>query len=243
MIGGGLLGRITAPLRVERDELIDSPHLSAVDLDQSFSDIRRINKLLGGIAVIRRELDPLLEAAQTMTMLDLGTGTADIPLAMIRRSRSRGKRLQAVGLDSNATIAHIAKREAIGDPDLRLVTGEAGQLPFPEKSFDLVTCSLTFHHFSDSLAVSALREMHRVARRAVIVNDLQRGYLPACLIWVVTRLTLMHPLTCHDGPLSVMRSRTLSEYRDLGSRAGFPNAQVRSHPFWRAALVVIKEPE
>lgn len=241
MTGIGLLRQIGAPLRVERDERIDSYDLPIVDFEQSFSDIRRINRFLGGTAVVRRELEALVVSDQTVTMLDLGTGTADIPLAMIRRTRSHGGRIQAVALDANPTIIQIAKREANGDPDLKLMVGNAVQLPFADGSFDFVTCSLTFHHFSDSVAVSTLREMHRVARHALIVNDLQRGYLPACLIWLLTRLARMHSLTRHDGPLSVMRSRTLAEYRDLGARAGFPNARIRSHPFWRAALVVTKE--
>ncbi len=241
MVRIGFLNGFFEPKRVEREELIDSYDLSATDFDQSFADIRRINRFLGGTAVVRREIESLASPTETATLLDLGTGTADIPLAMIRRFRSQGGRLQAAALDANATIIQIAGHEAIGDPDLRLLTGDASRLPFRDGSFDFVTCSLTFHHFPDEIAIDTLKEMHRVSRRALIVNDLRRGYLPAALIWLVTRITLMHRLTCHDGPLSVMRSRTLAEYRELAARAGFARFQVRAYPFWRASLVVIKE--
>jgi ubiquinone/menaquinone biosynthesis C-methylase UbiE len=239
--GGGLIRRFRAPPRVDREEWIDSYDLSVADFDQSFADIRRINRFLGGIAVIRRELDRIIRPTESATLLDLGTGTADIPLAIIRRFRSNGGHLRAVGLDANAKIVEIARREAGDSSNLHLLTGDAGRLPFADGSVDFVTCSLTFHHFSDDISVAALREMVRVSRRAAIVNDLRRGRLPAALIWFVTRASLMHRLTRHDGPLSVMRSRTLGEYREIAVRAGFGHAKVRAHPFWRASLVVMKD--
>ncbi len=236
------LGDSLTPQRVHRAELIDASGLSVADLDQSFSDIRWINRFLGGTAVIRSELGALVSTAESATLLDLGAGTADIPLSVIKRFRSKGGRITATALDTNQVVIEIAQRHANGNPDLRLLTGDAAKLPFPDGSFDFVTCSLTFHHFSDATAICTLQEMDRVARRALIVNDLRRAFLPAVLIWLLTRLRRMHPLTQHDGPLSVMRSRTLTEYRDLGTLAGFDQVQVRAHPFWRAALVVVKMP-
>ena len=240
MIDTGLNRSILAPGRLNRAELIDATDVSGDDLERSFSDIRKINRFLGGIAVVRRELDRLVSPSESSSLLDLGTGTADIPLYLIKRARSQGGCIRATVLDANDKIAHLARQQSSGDPDIRVVTGDASALPFADQSFDFVTCSLTFHHFSDAVAIKTLREMNRVARVALIVNDLQRGYLPAGLIWLVTRLTMMHRLTRHDAPLSVMRSRTLAEYSDLAALAGFSNAEVRRHPFWRASLVVSK---
>ncbi len=190
--------------------------------------------------MIRRELDRLVSPLESCSLLDLGTGTADIPLFLIQRARSRGGYIRVTALDASEKIVQLASQQAQGDPDIELVTGDASKLPFADKSFDFVTCSLTFHHLTDAVAIKTLREMHRVARVALIVNDLQRGYVPTALIWLVTRLTMMHRLTRHDGPLSVMRSRTLAEYRDLAAYAGFSQAVIRGHPFWRASLVVSK---
>jgi ubiquinone/menaquinone biosynthesis C-methylase UbiE len=238
---GRILEGIVAPSRRDADELIDSPDVTSADFEQSFRDIRRINRFLGGVSIIRRELDRQIKPSESASLLDLGTGTADIPLAMIKRFRAHSGNLSATGLDANQKIIEIARLQTSAETRLKLLVGNAASLPFADGAFDFVTCSLTLHHFSDALSITALREMVRVSRRAVIVNDLKRGYLPAALIWIVTRLALMHRLTKHDGPLSVMRSRTVPEYRELGSKAGFPGAQIRSYPFWRVALVLVKD--
>jgi hypothetical protein len=79
--------------------------------------------------------------------------------------------------------------------------------------------------------------MQRVARRAIVVNDLRRGYLPAGLIWLVTRLACMNRLTKHDAVLSVLKSRTVREYRALAEMAGLSSAEIKARPFWRVSLV------
>ncbi len=213
------------PPRTEREELLDRPDHAPEDFARSYADIRRINRWLGGVSVVRRELRRLGVPAKA-TVLDVATGAGDIPAAL-------GS--PAVGLDLNPSALAVA-RDVRG---LRLVRGDARSLPFRDGSFDVVTCSLTFHHFPDAEAAEILREMHRVARRAVVVNDLRRAWLPAGLIWMVTRTLRMHPMTRHDAPVSVLRSRTPAEYRALCSDAGFAG-EVRSHPFWRASLVVPK---
>jgi ubiquinone/menaquinone biosynthesis C-methylase UbiE len=225
------------PARAHREELIDSFEHSHEAFARSFGDIRRINRYLGGTAVMLRELERLLPAGGEATLLDLGTGSADIPVTLARWARGRRGRLKVVGLDANSKVLQYARAESAGEPDVQLLAGKAEALPFPDGAFDFVASSLTFHHFEDPVAIAALREMGRVARRAVIVNDLRRGYLPAALIWLVTRATGMHPLTRHDAPLSVMRSRTLPEYVALGKSAGLGNVRVAAHPFWRASLV------
>src|SRR4029079_7287745 len=45
----------------------------------------------------------------------------------------------------------------------------AEALPFPDGSFDVVACRIAAHHFTDVAA--AMREMARVTRRLVVVED------------------------------------------------------------------------
>jgi ubiquinone/menaquinone biosynthesis C-methylase UbiE len=161
-------------------------------------------------------------------------------MALAEWARRRGQSLSVTAVDVNPKVLSLAQRLTGECPEVRLVQSSGADLAFRDDSFDFAISSLTFHHFDEDLAARVLGEMHRIARRGVIVNDLQRGYLPAGLIWLVTRVTRMHPLTQHDAPLSVMRALTVSEYRELAVRAGVPGAQVYKHPFWRAALVARK---
>jgi SAM-dependent methyltransferase len=225
------------PRRIDRPELIDSFDQSDEDFRQTFRDLRTINRLFGGISLVQSRLSELIGSSrQPVSILDVGTGSADIPLAILEWSSKRQIPLRIVASDANPEALRCAQAE----PNLELMLCDATALPFEDDSFDFVLCSLMLHHFDDVMAIKLLREMHRVSRRAIIINDLQRACIPAGLIWLITRLFGMNRLTRHDAPLSVMRSRTLAEYRDLARRSGLTNAKVYSHPFWRAALVARK---
>jgi len=70
----------------------------------------------------------------------------------------------------------------------------------------VVTTSLTLHHLERAAAVRCLAEMRKVARGAVIVNDLWRTRVTLVLVWLATRLFTRHRYSWDDGPLSVRRS-------------------------------------
>ena len=229
------------PTRARRKELIDSPDHPLEDFRQSFRDIRTINRLFGGTAVVLTRLSRLVGSSrEKLTVLDVGTGSADIPRALMQWARERGISIRMTASDANPKVLRFAQADGPEDPDFRFVVCDATALPFENESFDYVLSSLTFHHFDDGMAGDALREMCRVARRAVIVNDLRRAYLPAALIWLVTRALGMNRLTRHDGPLSVLRSRTMREFRDLATLSGPWEPELYGHPFWRAAIVLRK---
>ena len=107
----------------------------------------------------------------------------------------------------------------------------------PDRSFDVVLCSLALHHFAPGEAVQVLREMDRLSRIGFILNDIRRclaGYVAA---WSASRVATRNRLTRHDMPLSVLRAYTPHELRALLRQAGIPNARVTTHPLFRMAAV------
>ena len=66
----------------------------------------------------------------------------------------------------------------------------------------------------------ALREMRRVARRGVVVNDLRRGLLPLTATWVSVMALGRSPVTRVDGVISARNSYTLPELDELLAEAG-----------------------
>jgi ubiquinone/menaquinone biosynthesis C-methylase UbiE len=114
--------------------------------------------------------------------------------------------------------------------------GDALRLPFAAARFDLVLCSLALHHFSDDDAVAVLRELARVTKGVLIVNDLRRSPTACALIWLLTRFC-RNRLTRYDSPLSVRRAFTPEEMRALAHAAALDGARVLCQPFFRQALV------
>lgn len=234
---------LPTPPRTERLEKLDFPAEYAQDLGDSLGDVRRVNRWLGGAAVTLNWLKrrPELAPGAHATLLDVATGTADIPLALVDWAGRSGVRLDVTATDLSEEVLAHARRHVAAHAGISLEAADATSLPYPDASFDYVSCNLALHHFPPAPAVRVLREMYRVARRAILVNDLERSrpaYWSARLLFLVAT---HNPITTHDGPLSVLRSYTLDEMRSLGVQAGLMDLAVRARPVFRLELVAEKE--
>jgi ubiquinone/menaquinone biosynthesis C-methylase UbiE len=229
------------PRRRDAVELLDSASLDARALAGNLRDLRRANRWLGGLAVVRRHLwraiatCPLDEPGR---VLDVGTGAADLPLALATWARRQGRPIRVVGLDHHAQVIAYAARQTRAHPAIRLVRADACALPFPGGAFDYAVCALTLHHLPPHDAVALLAALARVARRGVVVSDLERSWPAYAATWLWSRVCTANPLTRHDGPLSVLRAYSPAELRALAAAAGLPAARVYREPFFRLALVV-----
>lgn len=201
-------------------ELLDGDTLRGSALAENLREIRLINSGLGWTAVTLRLIERLAGSAcgQSYSYLDVATGSGDLPLAVLRRAARMGRHVEVTGLDCSAKVLAAAGSYLRGTPVV-LRQGDARDLPFPDRSFDLVTCALALHHFAPDDAVRVLRELARVARRAWLLVDLARSF-PAYLGALALRVLLRSPVTRHDAPASVLRAYTLPELRDLLARAG-----------------------
>jgi ubiquinone/menaquinone biosynthesis C-methylase UbiE len=149
-------------------------------------------------------------AARPLVLLDVGTGLGDIPARARARARRRGVALVTLGVDSSEPLVRAARR-----PDFATVRADALRLPLADGSVDVAMCSQVLHHFDWADALLLLREMDRVARRRVIIADLRRSWLAAAGIWAASWVLRFHPVSRHDGVVSVMRGFTRGELREL----------------------------
>lgn len=231
---------LAPPPRCVETELLDEDMHDPAELAANFRDIRRVNRLLGGTSTVLRHLPALLArvpAGQTATVLDLATGSADIPLAIQKWAKRRGLPISIVASDYAEEILIVANEQIAGVPEIRLAKYDARAVPLPDKSVDIVLCSLSLHHFAPDDAVRVLREMDRLARSGFILNDLRRSRPGYAAAWVAAHLTTHNRLTRNDAPLSVLRAYTPAELHDLLHDAGIVNATIVTHPWFRMAAV------
>jgi ubiquinone/menaquinone biosynthesis C-methylase UbiE len=216
---------VLAPRRRRGFEHLDNPSTSDALRERSLRDVRRANTLLGGTNAVLRELDRLLPMlGDAASLLDVGTGIADIPIKARARAGRRGVRLTAIGVDEAESLARVAR----GALDAG-VRADARRLPFADASVDVVICSQVLHHFRDEEIPAVLAELDRVARRAVIVSDLRRSWIAATGFWLVTWPLGFHPVSRHDGLTSVLRGFTTAELASHVRRAIDRVATVRKH--------------
>ena len=74
------------PDRVDAPELMDAPGLPLGEVQEAYRVLRRVNRQLGNLRTIRAEFRRFLAADvgdhALISVLDLGSGSADIPLAL-----------------------------------------------------------------------------------------------------------------------------------------------------------------
>ena len=217
------------PTRRRGSEILDDPATDPAVRERSLHDVRRSNLLLGGLRAVLAEVTRLLPAvAPRASLLDVGTGLADIPSAARERARKNGVTLDVFGVDEAQSLARLAARKLDGS-----ACADVRDLPFPDASVDVVTCSQLLHHFEDREIPRVLRELDRVARQYVIVSDLQRSWLAACGFWLVSWPLRFSAVTRHDGTLSVLRGFTAAELSRHVQLATGQRATVRRHLGWR----------
>jgi ubiquinone/menaquinone biosynthesis C-methylase UbiE len=228
------------PDRVEQDELLDLGDGTPADVRQSLADLWRINRFLGGIDAVTRHLTPLFRAGETTTIADLGTGAGQIAGYIARWARRKKFAARVIGVDFSARNLRVAQGYTRTDSDVCLLAANALQVPFAANSVDIVMSSLFMHHFAPDLLVQLLHESFRVARRALVMSDLTRGYLPLAGFKLAQPVFARSYITRFDGMVSIRRAYTPDELRGIAQRAGLTNVRIYRHWAWRMTLVAEK---
>jgi methyltransferase family protein len=191
-------------------EILDGKNIDPVERERSHRDIERSNVLFGGrraaMRVLRPLFDELAPANRTASLLDVGTGLADLPWRAREIARRRGVRLYTIGIDGVPSLARAASHRVNA-----AVCADALSLPIADRSVDIVLCSQLLHHFEHDGALRLISELDRVARRRVVISDLRRSWIAASGFWLASVLLHFHPITRHDGTISVMRGFTEGE--------------------------------
>ena len=207
---------------VHGHELLDGPLDDEAALAGNLRDLARVNRLLGGTGLSQSAIASLVRRAapdaSAVALLDVGTGGADIPAALVERGVA-GRRVAATGIDVRPEVVAAARRR-LGSASVVLRVADGLHLPFEDGSFDVVHASLVLHHLDREAAVAMLAEMARVARLGIVVNDLERARIHWLGAWLMGHLLTRNPLTRADAPTSVRRAWTWQEALGLVAEAG-----------------------
>jgi SAM-dependent methyltransferase len=221
---------ILTPSRRRGVEYLDENRDPALQR-RSHRDIALANRLFGGIRAVQAELAPWLrESGSSATLLDVGTGTGDIPDRLRRFAARHEVSLDVFGLDGRVELVRATREFPVAG-----VAGDALALPFASRSFDFVIASQVLHHFAQDDALQLIREMDRVARRRVIIADLRRSWVAVAGLWLVSFPLGFHRVSRHDGVVSILRGFDGSELRDLVWHAVGVVPDVRKRLGWRVA--------
>jgi ubiquinone/menaquinone biosynthesis C-methylase UbiE len=211
--------------RATDPELLDGS-VSPEEAARSLADLRFVNRWLGGRRSLLRAVRPYLESGGRL--LDVGCGSADLPAYVVRCSPPP---LLAIGIDIKPL--HLRHAPAA----VERVVADVRALPFPPRSFDVVTASLFLHHFDGHDVAEVLRGLFALARRALVVNDLHRARVPFWFGRVVFPLAFRSAVSVHDGLVSIRRAFTPRELLESFRAAGLRGVRIRrSFPYRLVAV-------
>jgi ubiquinone/menaquinone biosynthesis C-methylase UbiE len=216
---------------------MDEPDVDRARLRHSLSFICLINRMLGYMRATLWHFERLSrtwEPGQAIHVLDVATGSADIPRALAKWGRRRGFDLRIVGLDRHPLTARFADERTSDIPNIRIIRGDALSLPFACDTFDYVITNMFLHHLEDDQIVRALKEMDRVARRGIVAADLLRHR--RAYAWITLLTLFSTPMLKHDARLSVAQALTRPEVLEIRRRAGVDYAEYFRHTGHRFVL-------
>jgi len=224
--------------RVPSQEWLDEDLGTSEEIQQSFDDLWRINRWLGGVSGCLRLLDRYFarRGSRRARILEVGSGDSRLAAHLQSELARRNRSVEFVALDRRLSHLRNGNHSA---GKLPRVAADIFNCPFAEGSFDLVMCNLFLHHFSGDEAVALLRRLAGMASEAVLINDLERHLLPYLFIRVAWPFARSR-ITRHDGAASVRQAYTKDELAALAGRAGFTSFEVERLPAFRLGLALWK---
>jgi hypothetical protein len=216
--------------RHRQAELMDDDAVDARELGVALRFIRGVNKYFGYTRATLSHLKRFSRSWQrgrTVRILDVATGSADVPRAILRWADRHGWDLRIIAIDRHAQTLNAALAAGQPDPRLAIVQADALRLPFADGSFDYALTSMFLHHLDDDAAAAVLAEMNRVASRGLIAADLVRS--ARAYGWITLFTLFTTPMIRHDAKVSVAQAFRKPEVLALRDRAGIPFARYHKH--------------
>jgi 2-polyprenyl-3-methyl-5-hydroxy-6-metoxy-1,4-benzoquinol methylase len=216
-------------------ELMDRPQPVSAELERDLENLRQLNRWFGSYSLISNFLERWIKPGARLRVVDLATGSGDIPRLVADYARKVGAQVQIDALDQQSATLEIAKKLSGNYPEITFVQANILEWNGGEP-YDLVLCTLALHHFSESDAVRLLKHCRDLSRRFVLVSDLRRGWFLIAGVWLLTQFIFREPMTKIDGRMSAARSFSFSEMRELALRAGWQDFGHKNFAFARQAI-------
>jgi len=208
-------------------ERMDDPALEAESHEAALAGLRRINRISRAESTLWRALRGLCETMpKTPRVLDLASGSGDVPAGIALRARAAGLSMEVAGCDRSArAVEHARAGAGRRGADVSFFVRDVVREGVPA-GYDVYTCSLFLHHMAEPQAVALLRGMAQ--GRALVVHDLERTRTGLVAAWLGTRALSRSPVVHADGPRSVRNAFTRAEALRLAGRAGLDGATARA---------------
>ncbi len=200
----------------------------------------RFNRRFGGFRAVRKFIQNEAKnnpAGRPLRVLDIGSGSCDVPLAVSRWCRQNGLAVEFTCVERHPVGVKIARQkiQEAADPCVKIVQADIFDYR-PTEPFDCAVGSLFFHHFTDEEILHLLAHLKTFVKGSLLINDLLR-YTPNYLVaWAVT--VFLPKKIRQDVRISFRRGFKLTELRHLIQKVEGTTVTVSRDSLFRALALV-----
>lgn len=223
-------------------ELMDKPELEAALLREVFKDINRVNKMLGGNKITIEAVWELIvsDIDKTYAITDLGCGDGAMLREIATFLRKKGVTCELKGIEIRNDVLTIARIASQDYPEIIYEQGDILDPKLYEDTCDILLCTLTLHHFKDAQIPKILEGFSRMAKTAVVLNDLHRSNLSYYLFSIFSLFFIRTKIGKLDGITSIKSGFKKNELIALSAQ--MPNFDHRIHWKWAFRYLWIMNP-
>ena len=228
--------------RATAEEFLDRPDCDPALAAASYRFMERVNGSFGGIRIVRNYVaaeTALRPVPSPLRILDIGSGSCDIPLAVSRWARANGISLHFTCLEKAGPAVDIARRhlDSAGDPDVQLLQGDIFTHQ-PAEPYDCAVASMCFHHFSNAQILMLLQRLRCFVISGVLINDLRRSPWASLAARLLLAVSGASPKVQHDALLSIRRGFKSSELQALLLQLAGVTVTVKPACWFRIAATI-----
>lgn len=198
---------------------MDDPQLPEDQHRAALAGLARINRLTGVAPAMYRRIRRYAHSlGRPVRLLDIATGSGDMPIYWSNQAARDRLDIHCTGLDISHTAVEYAKTQAeLAKCDAQFIQRDVlvDRLP---SGYDIITCGLFIHHLSELQIVHLLTSMQAVAGHAIIICDLERSHLNLACVWFASHVLSRSKVVHVDAIRSVHAALTRAEFRRIAEQ-------------------------
>ena len=226
--------------RSDELEIMDDPASAEDSLRTTLRQFSFINRFFSRTRTLFCRYifpDILKTGLRQVTILDVGAGGGDFARWCVSFLKRRGIVPRVICLDSDARAIDYLRDACATFPEIKIDHASFFDLDKPDDSIDYVLSTHVLHHVSDAQIPGFLRLAYSIARRGVLIVDLERRLAAYRAFSVFSALFFRKGFTRYDGLLSIRKGFSSEDVRGYIDAAGLNgHVKVRTSALWHLVI-------
>ena len=138
--------------------------------------------------------------------MDVGCGDGMLLRTLAKSLRKQQIHAKLIGIDMNPKSLQAGRDLSAAYPEIQFEQHNVLDLEEDTIQCDIILCTLTLHHFESSKIPVFVKKFYDLSTIGVVINDLQRSWLPYGLFTIFSGLFFKSTVAKYDGRISIKRA-------------------------------------